>query len=307
VWRDDNEADDLRKAVEDLSWGTVPFPEWKDVLQAMPMDIDAGRNSDGNVVWIEWSGGVDIAKVATMPACTFRRKVFKMMELRSKVLDDLSRERNQLAKVVQVRDLRGLGPSFFVDLLRNRQMMARFRDLATSSVRAYPETLDKVLLLNVPQSFYLFWNVFQSILPEQAKKKFTFLQCPYDAQIVHEVAGCRALLSLTRLISPGLPCPGKGNTRVAGGAFQELALEVPAGTTLSWSWSGGVLDFSAVQFAVDNSLVGKDIVPLARCSTHCGDSSAAVDSVVLLRWSNVFAWRASKTFSWDVSLSGKVT
>lgn len=300
AWRTDNGVDAIRRSVDDMLWSTVPFEGWGRICSVLPMDIDAGRTPFGHIVWIEKAGALDLNKIQIIPENELRHSLLSMLELRSKALDEMSVAQGRLIKCVQLRDLKGLGPKFFASVVRNGKLVLRLKEIVKASLSGHPETIEKIVMLNVPGAFYMLWNVIKPLLTERAKAKCMFLPSPYDAQTVWHVAGADALVALTRLLYPG--SAGQGRLQVAAGDFLDVALHVPDGDALEWSWQGGDLEFSLTVFPVARgpALRPEARVSPGRCCSRQGRVQGGGARVCFFRWSNAHSWSAAKEVSWAV-------
>ena len=66
------------------------------------------------------------------------------MELRSRVIDEMSASQQRLIKLIQIRDLRGFTPSFYMSLIQNASVLNRLKTIMKTSMAGYPEGIDSI-------------------------------------------------------------------------------------------------------------------------------------------------------------------
>mmetsp|Transcript_40937 Transcript_40937/g.65389 ORF Transcript_40937/g.65389 Transcript_40937/m.65389 type:complete len:260 (+) Transcript_40937:2-781(+) len=225
------------------------------------------------------------------------------MELRSRVLDELSSEKQRLIKVVQIRDLRGLTPSFYMSIVRNARLLGRIKTVISTSMKGHPESIDTSWLLNVPGFFPAIWGLFSPLMNDNMRSKIRIVAFPHDPQILVDVGGLDVLLAMTQLSAEGLPCPGSRNALVQAGNFLDLAIRLSCGDRLNWDWTGLDLEFSCTEFkgtdGVDNCI---NVVQARRMNEHRGVYIASSSSICVFRWSNIHAWRFARSMGYNISL-----
>mmetsp|Transcript_108174 Transcript_108174/g.316313 ORF Transcript_108174/g.316313 Transcript_108174/m.316313 type:complete len:523 (-) Transcript_108174:238-1806(-) len=301
-WRSKHGANSFREAVSELPWVLSSIPGMDRICRALPIDINAGRTAKGHLIWIERSGSLKVKDFTAIPDSEFQGTWGRLMELRTKHLDELSKLDDRLVKVVQIRDLRGFSASLYMSLVACGALR-RLQSIILGSMSAHPESIDQVVMLNAPRAFNSLWALIEPVLNDRMRRKFRFLPHPHDPREVFDVGGASALLSLSSLAAPDLPCPGSGATAVAAGDFLDLAVRVPAGCAVRWQWSGD-LEFSAISFAESPAtaepLMLQSPVRLASAS---GSHVPNCSSVVLLRWSNTLPWSMATELSYCICLS----
>lgn len=305
-WRKDHNADELRRAVADLPWSMGAVPGMGEVEKVFPIDIAAGQSPEGHVVWIERSGCLNLDRFKSISDKDFQRTWGGLMELRTRHLDDLSKAQGRLVKVVQIRDLRGFSASLYLSLVSSG-VLKRLQNIILGSMSAHPESIHKVVMLNMPRAFNSLWALMKPLLTDRMQKKFHFLPHPHDSRKLYEVVGAESLLALAKLAAPTLPCPGASSTAVASEDFVELALRVPAGGKVSWNFSSnGELVFSLLEFPEAECQVDLAATVVQPRSTSGGEGShtSVRDSVCVLRWSNSqgSAFSSGRKLSYSVEL-----
>jgi len=304
-WRVEHSADDLRSVVANLPWAMEAVPGMDQVAQVFPIDIAAGQSPEGHTVWIERSGCLDLNKFKSISDKDFSRTWGGLMELRTRHLDDRSKAQQRLVKVVQIRDLRGFNASLYLSLVSSG-VIKRLQNIIVGSMAAHPESIHKVVMLNMPRAFNSVWALMKPLLTDRMRKKFYFLSHPHDPRALCEVVGAEALLSLAKLSAPTSPCPGAADAKVASEDFLELALRVPAGKQVRWHFSASAeLELSILEMpeAACRADTVRDILSPKSMSTGEGRHTPTRDVVCLFRWLNKGgAWSSSRTLSYNVDL-----
>lgn len=302
AWRSRSGANAFREAISELPWSQAAIPGMDRICRALPIDINAGRTAAGHVVWIERSGALKVKEFTAIPDAEFQSTWGRLTELRARYLDDLSRADGRLAKVVQIRDLRGFSASLYMSLV-SCGALKRLQGIILGSMSAYPESIDQVVMLNAPRAFNSLWALVKPLLNDRMRQKFRFLPHPHEPRAIFDVGGASALVSLCRLASPDLLCPGSGAAGVPAGDFLDLAVRVPAGRTVRWQWAGD-LEFSVTSFPEDPAVAAPLVLQVpVRLASASGSHTPAHDSVLLLRWANLQPWSMASKLSYSISVS----
>jgi hypothetical protein len=245
---------------------------------------------------------MDLDRLLSMDEERFRRILLTMLELRSKVLDELSVEQKRLVKTVQVKDLKGLGAGVFSATLQNPQLMSKIKDLIRASSEGHPETVYRVVLLNVPAAFYAFWAVLSPWLPSRAKKKLVCLAHSYDPLELWKLAGAQALVALTQLRFGGLP-PQEAKVTLLAGDYFELSLLLEEGKSLSWHWQADeVMDFTLWPLPVVHSQPFLTKVAQSAAASSGSFKAQSGGTLCHLRWSSRRVWMGSTELTWSANL-----
>mmetsp|Transcript_54719 Transcript_54719/g.97174 ORF Transcript_54719/g.97174 Transcript_54719/m.97174 type:complete len:494 (+) Transcript_54719:47-1528(+) len=311
LWRSKERVDEIRKTVDPLPWSMTAHPELavecKKIFNILPFHMDEClRTPEGHIVWLELPARLNLRAANQMPDEEFKRTWFSLMELRSRVLDEMSVKQQRLIKVVQIRDLKGLTASFYFSIVRNARLLARIKTVIKTSMGGHPESIDTAWLLNVPRFFPTVYALFSSLLNDNMKRKLRIVPFPHNLQVLVDVGGLDVLLAMTRLAAETLSCPGSGRTSVEAGNFLDLAVRMSAGNELRWDWNASDLEFSVTEFAEPTEAAeSSNVVAAARMDMHSGIHVARRNSVCVFRWSNIHAWSSARSMSYSISLQNE--
>lgn len=183
AWRKKVGADEMRGLVlkewrEDF-WAMSCVPK-RDVFRKWYMfHPNHAETSEGELVCTESTGFI---KVRNFVKEVNREDILLfwccIMEWTSVKLTQLSKKHNTIARMIQIKDLTGL------NLLQVscKAAMGHFKMVNKMLHNMYPDTLNRLLLINTPKIFTAVWRMFKPILPEKTQKKITMVQAHSKAQ-----------------------------------------------------------------------------------------------------------------------------
>lgn len=301
-WRREAGMAERRKLVEGKPWDPDVVPGLRPLLQILSADVGS-HTPDGDLIWVQCDGLARLDRLMEVTDEDLFSTLFLMCELRQDHLDRLSEKSGQLRQAIQVRDLAGLSVT---GLLRNRAVMGRLQSVLKVVNVAYPETLRKLVLMNLPTGFGLLWAALKPLLNARIQQKFIFLGGEDPISQLHALAGNRCLEALVRA---RLTARGGGGSAASAGAVAS-ELEVPAGSSeysclrmergdlAEWSFrvGGGKGLRFAVQFYNDSAGSPSSTVlpPAVVASTASGTHRAMQSGLLWFTWSNLGAFSGSK-------------
>merc|ERR1719343_1976921 len=171
-----------------------------------------------------------------------------MCELRQDHLDQISERTGRLARTMQVRDLAGMS---IQNVLKNRVVMARLRKVLSTVNTAFPECVNKIVLMNVPSGFNLLWAALRPLINARIAEKVKFCDGAAYLQEVRDLLGIPGLEALVRARhqAPDGTIPAEGLEVIPGGK-EYLCQRLTAGQEARWNFEVP-RDTGALQFKVD--------------------------------------------------------
>lgn len=173
-WRKLNKVDEIRKEVELREFEEIRH--FKKIVEYLPVNLmlrngmgEVVVDSKGRPISVEQSGKCDISKVVNEATLQEMMEMhISHLEKRSLILDQLSRERNELVQVVLIKDFRDADtfyplrhPSNFKEFLNRVQLMVQVsRDY-------YPHTVGKAFIYKAPGAFGRIWKFFANNVLKQ--------------------------------------------------------------------------------------------------------------------------------------------
>jgi len=299
AWREEAKMVERRPMVEGKSWGPDAVPGLRRLLDIMACDVE-GYTEEGELIWMQCDGLARLSRLGEISDDDLYSTFFLMAELRQDHLDRLSAERGSLARVVQIRDLSGFSVT---GLLRDRTIMARLREVLRVANLAYPETVSRIILLNLPAGFNLLWAALQPLLNARVRKKFRFLSSEDPVAELAALAGNRSLQALARARHRAL---GISDTQSVGleicaGMSEYACQRMESGDSVQWGFevspkagSSG-LQFSVVFFADADCSQPKHVrTAVAAKDGAVGTYCTAEPGLLWLTWSNPGAFSRTR-------------
>lgn len=228
-WRSEHGMDKLRGQLQGLPWSQESVSRTCPGFMEM-MSTDATEFSpEHHLLWVQRDGRLQIDRLMAIPDEQLFGAFHKVVELRQFHLDQWSEQHNRLIKVVQVRDLSGLS---ITRILRDALVMKRLTNMLNLLNTSYPESLYKLVLLNMPGAFNLLWSAVSPLLNARIRSKVNFISGgPFDfPRELLALAGPRVLPALARAAREE-----KEDERQLGpGHSSFVCCEVPAGYATTW-------------------------------------------------------------------------
>jgi hypothetical protein len=276
--------------------------------------------SGANVFYLELTGFADLRgllkDVSEDEWLTF---VLYSLEHRAMVLDDLSRQREQLVRTVLVRDLSSFSIARF-----NPKLLARLRPLASIATTGYPETVSQVLILNAPWAFQKVWRAVRALLQETQLPKIHMDGAKSTEKLLELVGGRDKLPRLLGGKSTEPPIPQTGylgrdsyvlmceggatQAEIRAGDNMQLPFRMAVNDTICWEFALQALD---VEFCVKYRTQGvggaqeADKVAPTRTtagSIVAGSFTATEDGTVVLAWDNTYSWTRGKRVAYKAKV-----
>lgn len=289
--REEAGLEGLRAAIEGKPWAPESAPVVSRFCSTMCGDIWQST-PEGDILMVTCDGRVSWDDVAAMEDGEIYTADNTMMELRQESLDARSEEQHRIAKVVQVRDLSGLG---LASLVSNATMMHRLKTIVSASLTSYPETLRTVIILNAPSTFGTVWSIVSPLLDERVQAKVKFLELE-SVQDIIDVAGLAAVEILGRLRGRS----ALESIDIVAGDIAYGCYSLKAGQALDWTFTVVDMDieFSLVFFPRSPGSASKPVVAAARvCGSQSGQYVADDAGFLWATWSNQHSWINPKTIA----------
>ncbi|CAE8737001.1 unnamed protein product [Polarella glacialis] len=312
-WRTLEGMEQRRLVVDGKPWSPDSVPGLRELFGFMFVRNEWVNASswapDGHLIWIQRDGRAQLDKIMEVPDEKLLDVMSLMCELRQHHLDSLSEKSGKLCKIWQIRDLSGLSIS---KVVRDGMLMGRMAKILKLVNVAYPESMHKLILLNVPSGFGLLWTALRPLLNARMRQKFIFVAGgPHDfPRELVSLAGPQALEAL--VLTDGRHSTGDEDEPAVVGCWCTKApelLQLPVGSAeyafcritpglaVAWNFEvfpkGATLRFSAFFVSMGKaaplaSLV-KEVLPQAMVHDRVTGShrpEAGSSGLLWLTWSN---------------------
>lgn len=274
-WRAEVHIDTRREELHGHSWPPgKDLPKCQDLMSHMCIDA-TNSTPQGHLIWVQCDGKAKLDKMMEKTDEEILEAVSLMCELRQDHLDRLSEQKQQLIKVIQVRDLGGVSVTAFV---RDAAKLRRFGAVLNMVNLAYPETLERIIVFNLPSGFSLLWSAIRPLLNARVQQKFIFISNgPIElAKELVAIAGFQALEALAET-SRRYAQTISQELVVRPGACEYAIYKVHPGSAVTWNFqvlpSATTLDFTALLVSQIVDATGKPMVNL--CQKISAKHSAA--------------------------------
>lgn len=281
-WRRQEGLEQRRSQIADRPWSPDSVPGLRHLFQLMCVDA-SGYTAEGQMIWVQCDGRGRLDELLAIPQEQLLNTMVLQCELREDHLDRRSLENRSLCKVIQVRDLAGLSIS---KIMRDTSTMRRLGEVLKVVNLAYPETLQKLIVINAPAGFNLFWAAVQPMLNARIRSKFYFAGANF-AEELHAIGGTGVLEGLARARQHRWKDP-RGSLKVMAGETEYACSRALPGEEIRWKLAvgpeGDALTFTQ-QFFEDG---GKATASQTQSvSGLCSGSHHATSGGVLwLTWTN---------------------
>lgn len=306
-WRSEANVAEMRKQVVGKPWSPDSVPGLRNLLRTLAADVES-HTLEGDLIWVQCDGLARLDRLMEVTDKELFTIMTLMCELRQDHLDNLSEKSGRLVKGVQIRDLAGFSVA---GLLKDRAIMGRLQTVLKMVNLAYPESMRKLVIINLPAGFNLLWAALQPLMNARIRSKFCFLSKDNYVPELAELAGSRALEALARARRGAAPAAsadaaaaGKpaGEIQVPAGLAEYACHRMDAGQTVTWSYhvspagTSGGLRFT-VLFICDSWTPPSREVSAASTATGSvrGSYKAEAHGLLWLMWTNPGTWARTKT------------
>lgn len=293
AWRREVGMEETRRELQGKPWHADSVPGLARVLQTM--NVDAWTHlDDGELLWLQFDGRLSFEALRAVPEAELFQALHGMCELRETHLDELSKQQGRLIRTVQVRNLWGLS---IPRLVKDRGTMGRLQRAMKTLPVAFPETVSKIVILNVPSAFNMFWSIVSPRFHPRMRRKLHFLGSDFLEDLAR-VVGTRGLEAIFRAWHSGAT---EREVEVGAGAKEHACCRLADGEVGEWSFgvgpenvSGG-LQFS-VAFVCDGSARVEVLqAPTLQAGRVQGSHRAKTSGLLCLIWSNPSGWATRAT------------
>lgn len=276
--------------------------------------------SNANVFYFELTGFADLRGLTTgVTDDEWLTFVLHTLEHRAMMLDELSRQREQLVRTVIVRDLSSFSIARF-----SPKLLGRLRPFASIATTGYPESVSEVLILNAPWAFQKVWRAVRALLHENQLPKFQIESAKASTRLLELVGGRDKLPRMLggKATEPPIPqtgflgrdsyillCEG-GATQadIRAGDSMQLPFRMAANDTVCWEFALQSLDVEFVVKFRTQGVGGAEEVDkvaptrVAAGSVAAGSFTAAEDGTVVLAWDNTYSWARGKRVAYKAKV-----
>ena len=193
-WRATNDIGALRAAVQGkpLAWSSLPGGAA--VGGAMRMELHGGFSREGHLVQMEVSGQIRVPMLVNeIGVERFMRTWFAMLERRHELLAEESLARGHVVKVVQIRDVSGLGAHML-----NHDTRLVLKSLVAAAQDNFPESMAKIVFVNTPTFFQIIMTLIRPLLHKRTLDKFLVLGSEWRQELF-QLIDTSALKSFVRM------------------------------------------------------------------------------------------------------------
>lgn len=170
-WREEHNMGPVTSAVARLPFRVDALPNGELLAQVYTADLFCGRSKAGHVVSKELTGRADVPGVFRHVGKERTQEWFKhFFELRSTLMDDLSRAEGRLVQNLQIKDLEGLSLSTMLSS-DGRRGIALVQSVLGTALACYPESVVKLVIVNAPSWFAFIWAAITPILNDHTRAK----------------------------------------------------------------------------------------------------------------------------------------
>lgn len=314
AWRKANDVDAIRQKIvaEGIGLDWSRYPRGAEVEQCCPQVLNAGFSRDGHLVQLDNMGLVTPQAVTGkqgMGLEAFSVAIIYMLEVRNKLQDDLSREKGQMIRTVQIRDMMQVTAGM---VTANKKVATAIMSMAGDN---YPESIDKMIFINAGSAFKVLMSTFKAIAPPRTVARFVTLKENTEPELLNYVT----MDSVQQFCNQGnlaaVKCRGEPNVSSGGGvltiparAHSDAFVSMAAGQTCRWSWSVAKDDMNFTVHLLADDKVGWRKIDSGAAMGELVPCGVAVDgaveagglaAVVRLRWDNSHGWTSKKVVTYS--------
>ena len=160
----------------------------------MRMELHGGFSREGHLVQMEVSGQIRVPMLVNeIGVERFMRTWFAMLERRHEVLAEESVARGHVAKVVQIRDVSGVGAHML-----NHDTRLVLKSLVAAAQDNFPESMAKIVFVNTPTFFQIIMTLIRPLLHKRTLDKFLVLGSEWRHELF-QLIDTSALKSFVRM------------------------------------------------------------------------------------------------------------
>jgi len=306
-WRQEADMEKRREQLEGRDWDPDIIPGLNHLLGLMAADCRSSTD-EGDLLWVQCDGLAHLDRIMDVSDEDLFNTLFLMCESREDHLDRASELSGQLRQVIQVRDLSGLSVT---GVLRNHAVMGRLQQVMKVGNLAYPETLKKMVLLNLPAGFGLLWRALKPLLNPRTLNKFVFLSSEDPISELVKIGGSRLPEALVR--ARQVTYPACRRFEIHSGSTEYACLRLPTGGEAKWSFrqrAGHGLQFSVRYYTDDHHLSIEEVQAPRTCTGSMRGKFVAERSGLLwLTWVNPGGWtsRSVRVDNFELCTTNGVT
>jgi hypothetical protein len=312
-WRKDNEVDKLRAEAAKSTFEELPG--FSKINNFLPVNLMLRDDVERPVldklkrpISVEMSGYCDVSGfLAEVSEAEMVRLHIAHLEKRSMILDELSRERDELVLMVLVKNFEGADVTYPI---RHPQKVSEFmklvEKLVTISKEFYPRTVGKAFIFRAPG---VFGKIFNFFAPRMLRSHHLSLTAFVDVLPVDifdmsllpkELGGSVRVARLSHLPGRGQGRLGQAGERVEVGSGQRMQIPFMVGKGDKVEWRVAVED-NEIQLGLEFTGVDNHCATLRR-EVICGDSPSVAgietfseSGKLILVFDNTASWFRSRT------------
>lgn len=305
VRREARMEEEIRPLVEGKPFKSESLDGMQRFFDLMATTV-GGYTPDGHMIMVFCDGKVRINEVMATPEDELFQCMLGMCDLREDHMDQRSYERSKLMKVFQIRDLSGLS---IAKIARDAIVMQRVSKVTKTISTAYPETVHRVLVINVPRSFSILWRVMGPLFNSRTREKMLFAEDDFLPQLAM-MAGSAGFEALARA-RRDVPAERYASFEVRSGAMACASQKLGPAEQASWSFEVGT-ETTTVSLLVIFCPDGQNPVleyvtgPTDERGEVQGRYAAKSDGVLFFSWMNPSSWTGTSLYidSWILCVGG---